>query len=73
MKILFAIIFSLFVIFNSNAQSGNPDSVGVYNLTVISTPDKAQVYIDTTMIGKTPIHKYTLNKGTYTLKIINPV
>ena len=73
MRILFAVIFLLFIISNSNAQSGNPDSVGVYNLTVISKPDEAQVYIDTTMIGKTPIYKYTLKKDTYTLKIINPV
>jgi hypothetical protein len=58
---------------NSIAQTRDSDSAGVYNLKVISKPVKALVYIDTTMIGKTPINSFALKEDTYTLKIINPV
>lgn len=73
MRILCVIIFLSLFTLNSSAQTRDSDSAKVYTLTVLSKPIEALVYIDTTMIGKTPINNFALKGDTYSLKIINPV
>lgn len=73
MKIFLTTLLILFFITNCNAQSENSDTTIAYNLTVLSNPDGASVYLDSTLIGKTPLNNFTPDKNTFVLKVINPV
>ncbi|MFI3231056.1 MAG: PEGA domain-containing protein, partial [bacterium] len=44
-----------------------PEEFGLLSIT--STPDGAEVYVDNISIGKTPLVKYNLPQGTHTIKL----
>lgn len=70
-------IFLLFVV-NASLIFAQTDSVPDlnfiknYKLSVISKPENAKIYLDTLLIGTTPLSEYEIKEGNYTLKIINP-
>lgn len=43
----------------------------LFNLSVTSTPENYDIFIDTIFIGKTPVLNHKLKASSYTLKIIN--
>ena len=48
------------------------DTVSYYKLSITSNPGSAKVYIDTFLIGMTPLKDHNIIKGNYKIKIINP-
>ncbi len=73
MKILLSTILILFFITNCNAQSVNSDTNIIKTISVLSNPEGAFVYLDSTLIGKTPIKNFEPVGNTFLLKVINPV
>jgi hypothetical protein len=67
------IILSLFCTPFSNAQPGSSDSNTVYNISVITYPSGAKIYLDSLLIGQSPIDNFELKKKEFLLEIINPV
>jgi len=63
------LIIISFIIVASSAFAQKDSSF--YNLSVSSVPDNYEVYIDSVLIGKTPLVNHKLKASTYTLKIFN--
>lgn len=70
----FVLIFLLLVqIAGAQTDSVNStDSLKYFKLNVLSNPENARIFIDTTYIGMTPLIDYELSEGVYNLKAINP-
>jgi len=70
------IFFLLFI--NVNLVFAQPDSTSVldsaksYKISIISIPENAKIFLDTSYLGKTPLSNYEAKKGEYKLKVINP-
>lgn len=63
----------LFLLITASLFSQSTDSLlssSLYNLSVSSSPDNYDVYIDSLFIGKTPIVNHKLKSAAYTLKIL---
>jgi len=67
MKSLFILILFLFLTSDIIAQKDS----SFFSLSVNSIPDNYDVYVDSVLIGKTPLVNHKLKASTYTLKILN--
>lgn len=74
MRILIVLIFFAFI----NVSSGQTDTGTVadtiksFRLSVYSQPENARIYLDTVLIGITPLESFSVKEGSYKLRIINP-
>ncbi|MBL8006640.1 MAG: PEGA domain-containing protein [Ignavibacteria bacterium] len=48
------------------------DSVKSFGISIYSNTENAEVYIDTFLIGRTPLINYIIKEGEYKFKIMNP-
>lgn len=75
MKLLFTILFAFCganFSFCQNDSGSVSDSVVYYQLSVLSEPENARVYLDTAFIGITPVKNHSVLPGKYNLKLVNP-
>ncbi|MDR2577448.1 MAG: PEGA domain-containing protein [Chitinispirillales bacterium] len=61
---------ALFTLIPASFLYASPSSGGT--LTVITTPERAEVWIDGGYVGLTPIRDKRLATGTYTLRLVDP-
>lgn len=48
------------------------DSSKTFTLSIISNLDNANIFLDSVLIGQTPLKNFTVAKGFYNIKVINP-
>jgi hypothetical protein len=69
------IIFTLLVSLNyalAQTKEEFTDSSKTFTLSIHSNLNNANIFLDTMLIGQTPLINYTVTKGFYNIKVINP-
>jgi len=71
-KIFFLFFINVNLIFAQGDTSSVLDTVKNYKISIISNPEDAKIFLDTSYIGKTPLLDFEARSGKYKLKVINP-
>lgn len=68
------ILFLLYIPFaySQTDSALSVDSVKIYKLNILSNFENAKIFIDTILVGKTPLQNYEIKKGKYNIRVLNP-